>query len=479
MVVFLSVFWFSVVLDIESRNSSAKVGNNPAGEATLAVSESIGTEDTSSEIMAFSYDSSNAADSRDRRLYGNLTEEASQTETYNLEVPEGTGEVSDAQEKTAARTASFAAVADTNITPAVTPVAEGSTDADGTVPAEGDTGESTGPIVTTQPEVQADPAAIAQVAEEEEKEVNEESKYSNLGISIANSYVNIRKDANTDSEVLGKLYNGSAAEILDTEGEWCHVESGSVKGYVKAEFLKTGIPDEELIKKYGVLRISVNVDGLNVREDADTESDKLTVVYQNERYPVVELRDDWVKVDITDDRVIGYVKREFVELIVDFKKAVSKEEEQELLRLQAEERAKQETAVKYRDEVDYTKDDLKLLACLVHAEAGNQSYEGRLAVANIVLNRVKSGKFPDTIKSVIYSPGQFSVASSGSLSKQLSNYENYSSNSQLLSIKAARAALEGANNIGSRLYFHSYRAAVKKGYDDKSNAVKIEDQLFW
>lgn len=477
MVVFLSVFWFSVVLDIEIRNSSAKVSETSAGEVTLAVSDSTSTED-SSEILAFSSESSTTADSPDRRFYGNLSEEASQAETYNMEVPEG----SDAQNisgSTAAQIASFTASAAAGTTPAVTPAGQDPSVTLEAAPVEGDTGESTGPVVTTQPEVQSDPAAIAEVAKEEEKEVNEESKYSNVGISIADSYVNIRKDANTDSEVLGKLYNGSAAEILDTEGEWCHVESGSVKGYVKAEYLKTGIPDEELIKKYGVLRISVNVDGLNVREDAATESDKLTVVYQSERYPVVELQDDWVKVDITDDRVIGYVKREYVELIVDFKKAVSKEEEQELLRLQAEERAKQETAVKYREEVDYSEEDLKLLACLVHAEAGNQSYEGRLAVANIVLNRVKSGKYPDTIKAVIYSPGQFSVASSGSLSKQLSNYESYSSNSQRLSIKAARAALEGANNIGNRLYFHSYKAAVRKGYDKKDNAVKIEDQLFW
>lgn len=305
------------------------------------------------------------------------------------------------------------------------------------------------------------------------------SAYANIGISIAKSYVNIRESASTDSKVLGKLYKGAAAEILKSEGDWYYVESGSVKGYLKSEYLKTGIPDDELIEKYGILSAKVRVDGLNVRMKPDTESKKLTVIYKNEVYPVIETQKEWLKLDVTDDQEIGYVKSEYVDLIVDFEDAVSKEEELELQRLKEEKRVKEETKVKYREELSYTKEELKLLACLVQAEAGDQSYEGKLAVANIVLNRVKSSKYPDTIKAVIYQPGQFTVASSGSLDKQLANYDNYTSKSQLLTIKAARAALEGANNIGSRLYFHSYESAVKKGYDKKANSIKLQDHLFW
>lgn len=316
------------------------------------------------------------------------------------------------------------------------------------------------------------------------------SAYADIGISIANDYVNIRDKATVDSEINGKLYKDSAARVLDTVGDWYHIESGSVKGYVKTDYIKTGIPDEELIDKYGMLRVSISTEGLNVREEPDIESNKLTVVYQNEVYPVIDLDDEWLKVDINDDRVIGYVYREFVELLVDFKKAISKEEEEELIKLQEderikkeklleEERIKKETEVKYRDEVDYNQEELKLLACLVHAEAGDQSYDGKLAVANVVLNRVKSDKYPKTIEAVIYQSGQFTVAKSGSLSKQLDKYEAYSTKSQLLTIKAAKAALAGANNIGSRLYFNAYESAVNKGYDEKKNCIKIEDHLFW
>lgn len=304
------------------------------------------------------------------------------------------------------------------------------------------------------------------------------SIYSDIGISIAKSYVNIRAKATTDSKVLGKLHKDYAAKILDTAGDWYYIESGSVKGYVKSKYIKTCIPDDELIKKYGTLRISVKTDGLNVRSAPDIASEKLAVVYKNELYPVVELKDDWVKIEVPDDKITGYVNKDYVELLVKFKEAISTEEEVKLKK-QQESKTASETEIKYREAFNYTDEELKLLACLVHAEAGNQSYEGKLAVANVVLNRVKSGKYPDTIKAVIYQPGQFSVASSGALKKQLSKYDNYHTKSQLMSIKAAKAALSGINNIGNRLYFNGYKAAAKKGYNKKKNCIKIQDHLFW
>jgi uncharacterized protein YgiM (DUF1202 family) len=297
-------------------------------------------------------------------------------------------------------------------------------------------------------------------------------KYSNIGISVANTFVNIRKDASTDSSIIGKLYRDSAAKILKTKDGWYYVESGSVQGYVKAEYLKTGIPDNELVDNYGVLSIVVDADGLNVREKPKQDSKKLTVIYQDETYPIVDLQKEWIKVNITDDQLTGYVKREYTDLVVDFKEAISKEEETKQLQ-------KQKTSIKHRSGFRYTQADVKLLACLVMAEAGTQSYEGKLAVANVVLNRVKSSKYPDTIKAVIYQSGQFTVTRNGALSKQLARYKNYNSNSEKSAIKAAKAALEGRNNIGTRLYFHTYKAALKKGYVRKSSSVKLEDHLFW
>lgn len=62
-------------------------------------------------------------------------------------------------------------------------------------------------------------------------------------------------------------------------------------------------------------------------------------------------------------------------------------------------------------------EDLQLLAKLVRAEAGNQPLEGKQAVVDVVLNRVDSELFPNTVEEVIFQPGQFSVASNGALNK--------------------------------------------------------------
>lgn len=306
-----------------------------------------------------------------------------------------------------------------------------------------------------------------------------ESKYANIGISTAKYYVNIRKKDTADSSVLGKLYRASAAKIIKTKGDWYYVVSGNVKGYVKSKYIKTDIPDNELVDQYGILSISVSVKGLNVRNKPSAAAKKVTVIHKNETYPVVDLKGRWIEIKVRDQKVTGYIKKEYAHLTIEFKEAISKEEEQKLKKLEAERRVKEETVIKYHGGRSYSSYELKLLACLIQAEAGSQSYQGKLAVANVVLNRVKSSRFPGNIKAVIYSPGQFTVARTGALQRQLNNYSHFHSRLQSSSIKAAKDALKGANNIGARMYFHSYGAAVRKGYDHKSTSVRIGALLFW
>ena len=68
--------------------------------------------------------------------------------------------------------------------------------------------------------------------------------------------------------------------------------------------------------------------------------------------------------------------------------------------------------------------DLKYLAAIVYCESGNQCMAGQQAVAIVVMNRVRSGNFPNDIYSVLYQSGQFTPASNGSLNKGLSMYDN-------------------------------------------------------
>ena len=146
----------------------------------------------------------------------------------------------------------------------------------------------------------------------------------------------------------------------------------------------------------------------------------------------------------------------------------------------------------------YSEEDLRLLSCLIYAEAGNQSYKGMVAVANVVLNRADSNVFwhADTIKEVIYDHKwavQFSVTIKSSktglspLDKALKNYDTgkFSGANQeaqktamARAIKAAKAALEGTNNIGDYLCFTNKRAAgsIKKKYPDYKI---IGDHIFY
>lgn len=307
-----------------------------------------------------------------------------------------------------------------------------------------------------------------------------------IAICIADSYLNIREDATTDSKILGKLYKNNAAHILETKNDWLYIESGNVKGYVKADYVKSGL-DKKKLSKYGTSTALVKCDGLNVRESASTDAKRVDVIYNGEKYPILKHEDEWVKIKIEDDNVEGYVKLEFVEVAMSFSEAISIEEEEALKKAEAasKEQTTQTTQTAQSTKpkktqgssTSHTTDELTLLACLVHAEAGNQTYEGKLAVANVVLNRVKSSKYANSISGVIYQKGQFSVASSGSLAKQISQYSKFNSKSQKLSIQAAKDALNGVNNIGKRLYFNRYSKKVASSHS--SNGVKIDDQFFW
>lgn len=100
----------------------------------------------------------------------------------------------------------------------------------------------------------------------------------------------------------------------------------------------------------------------------------------------------------------------------------------------------------------YTKAELRLMASIINCEAGGESYQGKLAVGIVVMNRVKSKAFPNTIRKVIYQRGQFSPVRNGSLRRRLRQYDaGRIHTAQWKScIKAAKKVLEGQNTIKLR-----------------------------
>ena len=116
----------------------------------------------------------------------------------------------------------------------------------------------------------------------------------------------------------------------------------------------------------------------------------------------------------------------------------------------AEEEAAREAAEKAAQEqaVSASASEQELLAALIFCEAGNQPYEGQVAVGAVVMNRVRSGSFPNTITDVIYQSGQFTPAMTGWLDSVLAS-DGYTNSA----MQAAADALAGSNPIGDCLYF--------------------------
>jgi len=111
--------------------------------------------------------------------------------------------------------------------------------------------------------------------------------------------------------------------------------------------------------------------------------------------------------------------------------------------------AEKKAAEAKKAKVTYSKADLRLLSALIYCEANGESYNGKLAVGIVVMNRKRASAFPDTIKGVIYQKYQFGPASNGALSKALKRYDQgkFTSASEKECIKAAKAALSGTTTI--------------------------------
>ena len=95
--------------------------------------------------------------------------------------------------------------------------------------------------------------------------------------------------------------------------------------------------------------------------------------------------------------------------------------------------------------------DVAVLAALVQLEAGGESYEGKLAVASVVMNRVRSGGYPNSVSGVVYQSGQFPPAGTARMASLVANGAGSDC------VKAAKQAIGGVSNIGSLKHFHAAR----------------------
>ncbi|MCI8513912.1 MAG: C40 family peptidase [Lachnospiraceae bacterium] len=192
-----------------------------------------------------------------------------------------------------------------------------------------DSGNGGGTAPSTDNAMKSGIGALAKETEDEPV-----SLYENLAISKVTDYVNIRAEASTEAEILGKIYDQCAATILDTvekeDGTWYHIKSGSVTGYMKAEFFVTGFEAEEYAKANSNMYVRATEGGLRVRSESSLRSDVLTMLYEGEKATVLEVGDEFIKVR-TEGGTEGYVHGEYVEIYIECDEAISLEEEQAMI----------------------------------------------------------------------------------------------------------------------------------------------------
>lgn len=151
------------------------------------------------------------------------------------------------------------------------------------------------------------------------------SAYADTAVAQVSDSVNIRASADENSESLGKLYNNGIGTVLETtDNGWYKIQSGSVTGYVKGDYVVVG--DDALVQSAGRRVATVNTETLKVRTTASTDAEVLGLVSGEDDLTVVdESTAGWVGVSTADGT--GYVSTDYVTLDTEFTYAESKEEE--------------------------------------------------------------------------------------------------------------------------------------------------------
>ena len=172
------------------------------------------------------------------------------------------------------------------------------------------------------------------------------------------SYINIRSEADENSEVVAKLYNDGSATVEETDEDgWYKIKSGNAIGYVKSEYFATGEQAKEIADKVAYNVAVVNAEALNVRATPSEESTVIDVASESEELEVVDTSGEWATVALGND-VYGFIHPDYCEYKTYYPTAVTLEEEAD--RQAAEEASYKEvsenTDISDSEDVSYAED---------------------------------------------------------------------------------------------------------------------------
>lgn len=300
---------------------------------------------------------------------------------------------------------------------------------------------------------------VEPVKNESQQAEQDESNKDLVMADVANA-LNVRAEAHEDSDKVGVLYRDCGGKIIDRRDGWTKIQSGSLVGWAKDEFLLFNEEAESMAEEVGNLIVTIQTDALRLRREPNADAEVFALIAQDDELDVIEVVDqEWISVEYDDE--VAYVSSDYVNMDFHIDSGETVDAIRAREKAEAEAKAKQTAN---QGAVVAGADDTRLLASLIFCEAGNQGYEGQLAVGATVMNRVRSGAYPGSITGVIYASGQFPPALNGKVSRV------YNGNIPESCMQAARDSLAGATNIGGATHFK------RVGSHD---GIVIGDHVFW
>ncbi len=302
---------------------------------------------------------------------------------------------------------------------------------------------------------------------------------SGIGVIDAKDMLDIHAEANTASAVIGQVMEDGHVAILAKYNDWVQIQAGEIAGWVPAENLvETEISNEEAVAANE--QVIAERTGATASEDEffaeeEVQQDETAALQaeaseaaQNE-IEEVQTAEEAARLEAEAQAKAAAEEAAQLEAEAQAKAAeeaarleaeAQAKAAEEAARLEAEAQAKAaaEEAARLEAEAQQaalaaqtaaiSAEELKLLANIIYCEAGSESYVGKVAVGNVIMNRVKSASQPNTITEVVYAKGQFSPVRNGSLQRALS-----SDKADAACYQAAIEALAGAQPVGGKLFF--------------------------
>lgn len=319
--------------------------------------------------------------------------------------------------------------------------------------------EDTNVVATPTEDTEIENAEEDVTEPELSQEEKEKLEWQDSMMADVEDSLNVRVEPDSESDLAGKLDKGDRATVLEVGEEWTKIESGELVGYVKNEYCIYGMDALAYAKENCETIATTITEGLRIRAEMHTDSKIMKRLEEGDTVVVdttAEVEDGWVAVKYKDKTC--YVSAEYVTVSLNVGTGMTIEEIEEQRRKEEEakaaaEAAKQQAAAQQaaNDAAVANVDDLTLMAAIIYCEAGAEPYETQVAVGAVIMNRIRSVGYPNTLYGVIYQRGQFGPATTGKLARVIAQGKATSSCYQ-----AAQQALGGFDNTGGCLHFNDY-----------------------